>query len=773
MKHRTQNQPYSKFSIPHSLVLILFAFTALALAWNAAVPLYENLDEIEHAEVIRHIANTGRLPIHGEAEAAGYHVFQEASQPPLYHIAAAGWIRLWGLPAAPYPAERIPETLVACGPSDTFYNKATWHWDSVPWHLHLLRGFSTLLQLATVAGAWTLARRLFPTGPIPLLTAAIVAFNPQFLLLAAGINNDNLVTPLATWGLVLAYDFWRDGPTPLRLMGYGVLSALAFLTKLSGLGLLGLGGLALMIRVWQERPLAERDARWWRATGWWHAFRRLALWALLMIIPALLIAAPWLLRNARLYGDLTALAPMLEKVGHRETPPAWGEARLMLLSYWGQMPCSFYPRALYWPYLLLMAGGLLGVALGWRRFDLRQRVGLALCAVWFAVITLAWMRWNAITPAPGGRLLFPAIAALALLLTAGWSNVAQNSFCVGSRLKICGNNLLRVWAAFLPIWALVVLRFGPVLLFAPPPTPRQVAPPVAAPVIRFGDDIILRDYQARIVEPRLACWLASTTYCGPALDVTLEWEAARPITQNWTLALQLVSPGATDLRLNYNHWPGRGNLPTSAWPVGERIRDSYLLPLPARDAPTQAWRVEVALFDIEDAARPRLPVTVGADATPRKSFSVALLRVPDANPPPPADMPPLPEPPRFGNAEQPRAVALHAYHVERNPTAWHVTLAWESVAPLPADYTVFVHAYDAEGHLLSTGDGPPYAGRFPTSLWQPGDRILDIHTLPVPEEDEIARVAVGLYHPETGERLPATLAGEALPDYAVIIREAP
>ncbi len=743
MRHKTP----SRFTALH---YILLAFTILALAWNAAIPLYENLDEIEHAEVIRHIANTGRLPIHGEAEAAGYHVFQEASQPPLYHLAAAGWSRLWGLPAAHTPAHRIPETLVACGPADTFYNKATWHWDSVPWHLHLLRAFSTLLQLATVAGAWTLARRLFPTGPIPLLTAAIVAFNPQFLLLSAGINNDNLVTPLATWGLVLAYDFWRDGPTPLKLVGYGLLSGMAFLTKLSGLGLLGLGGLALMIRVWQERPLAERDTRWWR-----NAFCRLARWALLLIIPAMLLAAPWMLRNVQLYGDPTALAPMLEKVGHRESAPGWGEARLMLLSYWGQMPCSFYPRALYWPYLLLMAGGLLGVALGWQRFDLRQRVGLALCAVWFTVITLAWMRWNAITPAPGGRLLFPAIAALALLLAAGWDAVRRP--------------LPRLWAAFLPIWALVVLRFGPVLLFTPPPT--LPAPPTVAPVAHFGDAIRLRHAEARLVEPRLACWLASRTYCHPTLEVTLEWEATRPITRNWTLALQLVSPGATDLRLNHNHWPGRGNLPTSAWPVGERIRDRYLLPLPARDWPTQAWRVEVAFFDIEDTARPRLPVIIGEDAPPRDSFPVTLLRVPDANPPPLADMPPLPEPPRFGNAEQPHAVALHAYHIERNPTAWHVTLAWESLAPLSADYTVFVHAYDAEGRLLSTGDGPPYAGRFPTSLWEPGDRILDIHTLPVPEEGHIARIAVGLYHPETGERLPATFAGEALRDAAFNVWE--
>jgi hypothetical protein len=739
-----------------TLLIILVAFVTSALAWNALTPAYENLDEIEHAEVVRHIANTGRLPVHGEAEAAGYHVFQEASQPPLYHILAAGWSRLWGLPAASYPAERIPEDLVACGPSDTFYNKATWTRPGVPWRIYILRAFSTLLQLATVAGAWTLARRLFPAGPIPLLTTAIVAFNPQFLLIAAGVNNDNLVTPLATWGLVLAYDFWRDGPTPRRLISYGLLGGLAFLTKLSGLGLVGLGGLALMIRVWQERPLGARDAQWRR-----DAFRRLATWALLLIIPALLIAAPWLLRNLRLYGDPTALAPMLEKVGRRPAPPAWGEARLMALSYWGQMPCSFYPRALTWPYLLLMAGGLVGLALGWRRFDPRQRVGLALGAIWFAVITLAWMRWNAITPAPGGRLLFPAAPALALLLAAGWNVLLSRRW-------------LRIWAAFLPIWALVALRFGPVLLFAPPPRlPAAASPPNPTELVfqqpneseRDGS-IALRGYTAHITQPRARCLFASSSYCAPALDITLYWQAQATPAANWTMALQLVSPvpGDTTLRLNYNHWPGRGNLPTSTWPEGPIWRDHYVIPLPAGKYVTSAWRVQVAMIDPQSGQR--VPVQQ-AGAPAGDAAALKLLRVPDGNPPLFTDGQHPPEPPRFGEA-----VELRAYHIERNPTAWRVALAWESVAPLPTDATVFVHAYDADGNLLATGDGPPRNGHFPTSLWQPGDRIIDIHTLPAPDEGEIARVAVGLYDPATGERLPASQASAPLPNHAVILWEA-
>ena len=734
-----------------TLLIIIAAFLASALAWNALTPAYESLDEIEHAEVVRHIAATGRLPIHGEAEAAGYHVQQEASQPPLYHILAAGWTRLWGLSTAPHPHRPVPDEVIACGPSSTYYNKARhfhtldeaqWPWDGPRRTLHALRLFSILLQIATLIGAWTLARRLFPTGPVPALTTILVAFNPQFLLVAAGVNNDNLMTPLATWGLILAIDLWQREPTPRRLVGFGLLSGLAGLSKLSGLALLGLGGLVLCARAWRER------------TSVWQ----LATWGLLLGLPALLIAAPWMLRNWRLYGDPTALAPMLEKVGQRQTSLDWGEARLLLLSYWAQMPCSFYPRALYWPYLLLMAGGLVGVAYRWRRLTSRQRAGLKIAALWFGLILIAWIRWDLITPAAGGRLLFPAAPALAAILAAGWHSIHRRA--------------ARIWAAALPILALVALRCGPIMFFAPPPRlPADVTPPNPTELVFQQPDesdgsIALRGYTAQITRPRARCLFASSSYCAPALDITLYWQAQATPAANWTMALQLVSPapGDTTLRLNYNHWPGRGNLPTSTWPEGPIWRDHYVIPLPAGKYVTSAWRVQVAMIDPQSGLR--VPVQQ-ADAPAGDAAALQLLRAPDGNPPLFTDGQHPPEPPRFGEA-----VELRAYHIERNPTAWRVALAWESVAPLPTDATVFVHAYDADGNLLATGDGPPRDGHFPTSLWQPGDRIIDIHTLPAPDAGEIARVAVGLYDPATGERLPASQASAPLPNHAVILWEA-
>ncbi len=782
----TQHSALSAHPTPPNpqLTTLLLAFLALALAWNVIIPPYENLDEIEHAEVVRHIAVTGRLPVHGEAEIAGYRVGQEASQPPLYHILAAGWTRLWRLPLDPPLTSPIPGNVVTCGPGDTLYNHATRTrdpYDDFPWAgatrtLHALRFFSTLLQTLTVAGVWTLARRFFayrgggregggtpPLRTMPLLATALVAFNPQFLLVASGVNNDNAVTPLATWGLVLAFDLWDKGPSFRRVALLGVVSGLAGLSKLSGLALFGLGGLALLIRVVERRhpdgTFVERKP----------SFRALVGWSALLVAIAGVLVAPWLLRNLRLYGDPTALAPMLDKVGLRDYPMDWNEVKLTALSYWGQLPCAFYPRALYWPYWLIMALGLIGVLVTWRRFTYPQKIALTLCAVWFGVITLAWVRWNTITPATGGRLLFPAIAAFAFILAAGITNCElritnyvsnpTNREALIVKYLLYFTSRTSYFTVIILLWSLLMLRLGPVEMFTPPARlPADTVVPNATD-ITFGESLVLRGYEVTAEEGKLiTCWLAGRSPCMPVLDVTFYWQATAPILADEVMALQLVSlaPGDTTLRFNYNHWIGRGNLPTSAMPVGTLLRDHYRLPLPATDLPRQAWTLQLAFT--APGTGERLPVAV--DGVPAgDAAQLTRLRIPDPQP----ILSTGHTQATFGDG----AVTLEEVYLSDH----RVQLYWDSDKNLPDDYTIFVHAYAADGTLLGTGDGPPMGGRFPTSLWQPGDFIEDNHVLILPEGVTPARIAVGLYHPITGERLPASPIRARVENNAAIIWE--
>ncbi len=757
-------------------VWILLAFLALGLVYGLVVPPFENLDEIEHFGVIRYIADTGRLPVHGTPAAKTYHYRQEASQPPLYHLLSAGLVRLLGLRADDTEAYLRFNPRVACGPNAPFLydNRAILyhnpHLDRFPWYgalrmLHLLRFWSTLLQVLTVVGTYALARRALPGRPeIHLLATAIVAFNPQFLFVASSVNNDNLVTPLATWGLYLVLRLWQEGPSVRRVLGPGFLIGLAGLSKLSGWLLLPLALGVILLRA--LRPPQRETDRSASQIGHWSLghFSSVIGHSLLVILPALALSGWWFWRNWRLYGDPTALAPMLQLVGLRGSPIyPWNEAGLMFRSFWGQIPCSFYPAGFYVLYVLLTALGAVGLAWGWRHFAPRERWAMALCAIWFFLVVVGWMRWDLITPAPGGRLLFPALPAVALLLATGISSlIAHWSFGHWSfRHWSFGHWSFRHWSfshRSLVIGSLVILlsllalwTVADILpaFYAPPPRYSDAAAirpqhPIDA---RFGDSIHLLGYDLRAREAQYS------------LDITLYWQATMPVPEDYVMALQLVSPvpGDNTLRWTYDSWPGHGNYPTSAWKPGEVVQDRYRFRLPAADFLTQAWDLQVVLYEPEKGG---LPVRVGETPVGNRLI-LYRLRLPGREPVCP-ESGRLSSDVRLGGS-----VALTHAEVVPEPDGAQVLLCWKSFAPLDRDYQVFVHLYNASGALVAAGDGPPMGGAFPSSLWQPGDVVLAIHRLPALVEG--GRVAVGLYRLDDGTRLPVTMGGEPVPDAAIPI----
>jgi hypothetical protein len=63
---------------------------------------------------------------------------------------------------------------------------------------------------------------------------------------------------------------------------------------------------------------------------------------------------------------------------------------------------------------------------------------------------------------------------------------------------------------------------------------------------------------------------------------------------------------------------------------------------------------------------------------------------------------------------------------------------------------------DETGALVMQDDGVPREGRYPTSAWQEGDLVPDMHQVTLPEERSNGPFywSVGLYDPTTKERLP-------------------
>lgn len=80
-------------------------------------------------------------------------------------------------------------------------------------------------------------------------------------------------------------------------------------------------------------------------------------------------------------------------------------------------------------------------------------------------------------------------------------------------------------------------------------------------------------------------------------------------------------------------------------------------------------------------------------------------------------------------------------------------LQWQAERQPDANYTVFVQLLDERNQVVAQRDAPP--GESPTAAWQPGERIIDNHGVLAPHGTAPGdyRLILGMYNPETGERL--------------------
>jgi 4-amino-4-deoxy-L-arabinose transferase-like glycosyltransferase len=231
------------------------------------------------------------------------------------------------------------------------------------------------------------------------------------------------------------------------------------------------------------------------------------------------------------------------------------------------------------------------------------------------------------------------------------------------------------------------------------------------------------------------------------LPVTLYWSTDEIPMRVYSAFVHLVD--GNDVGWAQDDGPPlRGVYPTTSWRPGEVLRDRRSLRLPA-DLPDGLYRLDSGLYD---------PVTMDHLTTPDGSarFTLGFVRVGK-----PETLPPDPVPVHAVFGEQIRLLGYTLVPTgERSRT---LTLIWAAKAPVKEDYTVFVHLVDQAGNIQAQHDGPPGGGFYPTSFWASGDTIRDHHDLTLPADAPPAtyRILVGLYNPETSERL-QTSTGDSL-----------
>jgi hypothetical protein len=110
---------------------------------------------------------------------------------------------------------------------------------------------------------------------------------------------------------------------------------------------------------------------------------------------------------------------------------------------------------------------------------------------------------------------------------------------------------------------------------------------------------------------------------------------------------------------------------------------------------------------------------------------------------------------RFGDQ-----ITLLGYHLAEESVKpgrmVRVTLFWEAEGPVADRLVAFVHVVDGDGRLVAQQDGEPVGGSRPTTTWTPDETVPDRRGILLPHDlgNGEYKLVVGLYDPDTGERLP-------------------
>jgi 4-amino-4-deoxy-L-arabinose transferase-like glycosyltransferase len=248
-----------------------------SVAWDLAVPAFQGPDEENHFAYVQYLAETEHIPSavtggtpHSSELQNALTIFNLA---PLRGNLAArpAWssadVTLWHavehtLPQGarangngPNPQARNPPLYYAVMaiPYRAFV------WLPLLQRLFVLRLFSALGYLATIACAWLIAGEVF--GRVrwqQTVAAGVVALEPQLAFMSAIINTDSLLIALTSACLLAELRLVKRGPSSKRVLIASALTAAAILTHGRGLVTVPVLASAIVVAWVRHRP-AIRD----------------------------------------------------------------------------------------------------------------------------------------------------------------------------------------------------------------------------------------------------------------------------------------------------------------------------------------------------------------------------------------------------------------------------------------------------------------------------------------------------------------------------------
>jgi 4-amino-4-deoxy-L-arabinose transferase-like glycosyltransferase len=803
-----------------TITSVLVVFLVLTIFYSVTIPIAEAVDEVEHISYTLFLRDHKKLPVASiKGDSASMSI---VIHPPLYYALAVPLVASidtsdFNQVVKPNPRfsfkDTIPNIFLHFGQGEFPYKGTVLAF-------HTLRLWSAVLGVVTLYAVYRIGLHLWPESPgLATLATVIPAFNPSFVFMASTVHNDVAITALYTLGTWWAVSLLHRNRTSVSFEGLGgILLGLTALAKVSGLGLVGVYGIATVLRGWRQRS--------------WVQFIRPLLVTLLV---GSAIAAWWYVRNWQLYGDPLAwsLNQIRFKQMVRTTPYSW----LDLLQFLGQIGSTFWGAFGYTQlktsYLLytILWGLLLAAGIGLNlsqveRFAVKRGkqflLSVTLTSLPFLVAALTFvalyestfrqtvwpLSWQAATTFAVVGTVVSYLSALAL----GLYSLVHPAFSQSlSRDRSSQQAVVLVTSLLILVVALLRYSLG----FGAIGFGRLLFPAVAA--IAW---LTLTGWQGLVKRNRLPwmaggvgiglllysiiCipWIVWPSYRMPTAANTTEWQTAQPLNVTFDESLELVaaeitpavvSPGQQTTATLHLYWQ---SLTTERWdmlayvqltdPADQDIVDIAYWPVDARYPPS-VWEPQAIYAD-------HLPMIIPENAyTGRYQATVRLVSRGKTEPLPAFDaqgelispvinvgellvatqVQPVAEQeiPHPLDARLGENIRLRGYNLNTQQTesghALQITLYWQSTKSIPQDYTVFVQVLDGSGVLITQKDNQPVEGTYPTSVWQVGAIIPDTYLVPIPPQMQAGdyRLITGMYLYPSLERLPVVQNGQPRGDF--------
>lgn len=553
--------------VKHSRFLVLLTLFALSsLIHQQALPVMEGSDEVLHVNYVQLLLAENRLP--DRATRITNSTQQASGQPPLGYWTAAVFSRLLNLPILDGDALLLhvdvtarnrwfqPHRLWERYDNHTIdyhgSGEAAFGWADAVYVVHMLRLMSLIWGIVAVTGVYGAAGEVFRQRGWVLVATALFAFMPTFIHVSSYVTNDTTAIAFGTLATWQSLRLLRTGASTRRLLLIAVLLGLGTLAKVNTLLIVPGVGLALLLDARQRKIAASR----------------LLVNGLLVLLPLVLITAPWLLYGLAAYGDPFGFATHqhLTENFYFEEPRSLVEIIPLFphlyLSYW-----AWFTNALLHPLTYTAFGVIVGLsAAGYaleRKFHqwttLRVQQALVLGTM-FAVVLAGMIRWMQQLSFTGGRLMYPAHTATALALTGGLYLLARRF----PRFDL----VLRALPVTVIIAAGLVLT--PIALHEaygePPLMDRAKLPELQGGPVDFDDTI-------RLLGFRQADWVVHENWH----PVTLCWEVLKAAERPAAFSIKFVHDGV--IYADRTSVFGMGRFSSALWQPGDIFCDSFGVPV--------------------------------------------------------------------------------------------------------------------------------------------------------------------------------------------------